>query len=368
MTVGKRRAIDLFRRNRIRESRYAEIGRSLSDGAAVDDPELERVVAEDIDDDLLRLVFVSCHPVLSMPARVALTLRLLGGLTTVEIARAYLVSEPTIAQRIVRAKKTLSAAGVPFAVPGPHERAERLAAVLEVIYMIFNEGYSATTGSDWMRPALCFDALRLGRVLAGLMPDESEVHGLVALMEIQTSRTDARIGADGSAVLLLDQDRRRWDRLLVNRGLAALDRAESLGGPRGPYVLQAALAACHARAFHAEETDWVAIARLYGELAAVMPSPIVDLNRAVAVSMALGPQAGLSLVDAVADVDAMRGYHLVHSVRGDLLEKLQRYDEAAVEFSAAAGLTQNEAERELMRARAAAARTRALGGGVGHSG
>lgn len=357
MTVGKRRAIDLFRRNRIRESRYAEIGRSMSDGAAVDDPELERIVAEDIDDDLLRLVFVSCHPVLSMPARVALTLRLLGGLTTVEIARAYLVSEPTIAQRIVRAKKTLSTAGVPFEVPGPDERAERLAAVLEVIYMIFNEGYSATAGSDWMRPALCFDALRLGRVLAGLMSEESEVHGLVALMEIQTSRTEARVGADGSAVLLLDQDRRRWDRLLVNRGLAALDRAESLGGSRGPYLLQAAIAACHARAFRADETDWVAIARLYGELAVVMPSPIVDLNRAVAVSMALGPQAGLSLVDSVAEVEAMRGYHLLHSVRGDLLEKLQRYDEAAAEFSTAAGLTRNETERELMRARAAAARS-----------
>jgi RNA polymerase sigma factor (sigma-70 family) len=356
MTVAKRRAIDLFRRNRVRESRYAEIGRAQEEGGGLDDPELERVVAEDIDDDLLRLVFVACHPLLAMPARVALTLRLLGGLTTVEIARAYLVPEATIAQRIVRAKKTLANAGVPFEVPAPRDRPERLAAVLEVIYLIFNEGYSATAGSDWMRPALCFDALRLGRVLAGLMPGEPEVHGLVALMEIQTSRADARTGPDGSAVLLLDQDRARWDRLLVNRGLAALAQAEEIGGARGPYLLQAAIAACHARAFHPEETDWVEIARLYGELAVVMPSPIVELNRAVAISMALGPQAGLSLVDAVGEVAAMQEYHLLHSVRADLLEKLGRYNEAVVSFERAASLTQNEAERALMEARAAAAR------------
>jgi RNA polymerase sigma-70 factor, ECF subfamily len=361
MTVAKRRAIDLFRRNRTRESRYAEIGRGLADQAAHDDPELERVVAEDIDDDLLRLVFVACHPVLSMPARVALTLRLLGGLTTVEIARAYLVPESTVAQRIVRAKKTLTSARVPFEVPAPAERGERLESVLEVIYLIFNEGYSATAGSDWMRPALCFDALRLGRVLASLMPGESEVHGLVALMEIQTSRAAARVGPDGSAVLLLDQDRNRWDRLLINRGLAALDRAESLGGARGPYMLQAAIAACHARAFRPEETDWVVIARLYGELVSVMPSPIVELNRAVAVSMALGPQAGLSLVESLASVESMQGYHLLHSVQADLLDRLGRYDEAAREFDVAAELTQNDAERTLMIDRAAAARRAARG-------
>jgi RNA polymerase sigma-70 factor, ECF subfamily len=356
MTVARRRAVDLFRRNRVQESRYAEVGRALAHESSPDDLELERVVAEDIDDDLLRLVFVACHPVLSMPARVALTLRLLGGLTTVEIARAYLVPESTVAQRIVRAKKTLAAAGVPFEVPPPAERAERLESVLEVIYLIFNEGYSATAGSDWMRPALCFDALRLGRVLAGLMPEESEVHGLVALMEIQTSRASARVAADGSAVLLLDQDRNRWDRLLINRGLAALDRAESLAGARGPYQLQAAIAACHARAFHAEETDWVAIARLYGDLAAVMPSPVVELNRAVAVSMALGPQAGLSMVESLASVESMQGYHLWHSVHADLLEKLGRYDEAADAFRLASELTQNDAERALMTERASAAR------------
>jgi RNA polymerase sigma-70 factor, ECF subfamily len=356
MTVARRRAVDLFRRNRIQESRYAEMGRALADESASEDPELQRVVAEDIDDDLLRLVFVACHPVLSMPARVALTLRLLGGLTTVEIARAYLVPESTVAQRIVRAKKTLAAAGVPFEVPPPAERAERLESVLEVIYLIFNEGYSATAGSDWMRPALCFDALRLGRVLAALMPDEPEVHGLVALMEIQTSRASARVAADGSAVLLMDQDRKRWDRLLINRGLAALHRAEALGGSSGPYRLQAAIAACHARAFRAEETDWVAIARLYGELAEVMPSPVVELNRAVAVSMALGPQAGLSMVESLASVESMQGYHLLHSVRADLLEKLGRYDEAAQEFGVAAELTQNDAERALMTERATSAR------------
>jgi RNA polymerase sigma-70 factor (ECF subfamily) len=356
MTVAKRRAVDLFRRNRTLETRYAEIGRTLEESMQGSDPDLERVIAEDIDDDLLRLVFVACHPVLSVPARVALTLRLLGGLTTVEIARAYLVPEPTIAQRIVRAKRTLAKAAVPFEVPARQERAERLGSVLEVIYLIYNEGYSATAGADWMRPALCLDALRLGRTLAALMPGEPEVHGLVALMEIQSSRADARVGPDGSAVLLLDQDRARWDRLLINRGLAALARAEELGGDRGRFALQAAIVACHARAFHAEETDWVAIASLYAVLADVMPSPIVELNRAVAVSMALGPAAGLALVEPLREVGAMRDYHLLHSVRADLLEKVGRPEEAALEFERAGELTQNEQERALMDQRAAAAR------------
>jgi RNA polymerase sigma factor (sigma-70 family) len=360
MTVAKRRAVDLFRRNRTLETRYAEIGRTLEKSMQGSDPELERVIAEDIDDDLLRLVFVACHPVLSVPARVALTLRLLGGLTTVEIARAYLVPEPTIAQRIVRAKRTLAKAAVPFEVPAPQERAERLGSVLEVIYLIYNEGYSATAGADWMRPALCLDALRLGRTLAALMPREPEVHGLVALMEIQSSRADARVGPDGSAVLLLDQDRARWDRLLINRGLAALARAEELGGDRGRFALQAAIVACHASAFHAEETDWVAIASLYAVLADVMPSPIVELNRAVAVSMALGPAAGLALVEPLREVGAMRDYHLLHSVRADLLVKVGRPEEAALEFERAAELTQNEQERALMDQRAAAARQDAV--------
>jgi RNA polymerase sigma factor (sigma-70 family) len=354
MTVSKRRAIDLFRRNRKLESRYAEIGRSLEAAEALD-PGLERIVAEDIDDDLLRLVFVACHPVLSVPARVALTLRLLGGLTTVEIARAYLVPEPTIAQRIVRAKRTLARAGVPFEVPGPAERAERLASVLDVIYLIYNEGYSATAGEDWMRLGLCLDALRLGRTLAALMPREPEVHGLVALMEIQTSRASARVDPEGAPVLLLDQDRSRWDRLLIARGLDALAVAESLEDGGGRFTLQAAIVACHARAFHAEETDWTTIARLYGRLAEVMPSPIVDLNRAVALSMALGPDAGLSLIEQLTAVPAMQGYHLFHSVRADLLEKVGRLAEAAVEFEAAAALTQNAQERALMEQRAAAA-------------
>jgi RNA polymerase sigma-70 factor (ECF subfamily) len=360
MTVAKRRAVDLFRRNRTLETRYAEIGRTLEESMQGSDPDLERVIAEDIDDDLLRLVFVACHPVLSVPARVALTLRLLGGLTTVEIARAYLVPEPTIAQRIVRAKRTLAKAAVPFEVPARQERAERLGSVLEVIYLIYNEGYSATAGADWMRPALCLDALRLGRTLAALMPGEPEVHGLVALMEIQSSRADARVGPDGSAVLLLDQDRARWDRLLINRGLAALARAEELGGDRGRFALQAAIVACHARAFHAEETDWVAIASLYAVLADVMPSPIVELNRAVAVSMALGPAAGLALVEPLREVGAMRDYHLLHSVRADLLEKVGRPEEAALEFERAGELTQNEQERALMDQRAAAARQDAV--------
>ena len=357
MTVAKRRAIDLFRRNRTLEGKYAELGRALQATSGTD-PDLERVVAEDIDDDLLRLVFVACHPVLSVPARVALTLRLLGGLTTVEIARAYLVPEPTIAQRVVRAKRTLAKAHVPFEVPGPSERGERLASVLEVIYLIYNEGYSATAGEDWMRLALCLDALRLGRTLAVLMPAEPEVHGLVALMEIQTSRADARVGPGGEPVLLLDQDRARWDRLLIARGLAALDRAEELGDLSGPFALQAAIVACHARAFHAAETDWTEIARLYGRLAEVMPSPIVELNRAVALSMAVGPAAGLTLIEQLTDVPAMQEYHLLHSVRADLLEQLERFDEAAVEFQRAAELTENEQERSMMRHRGAAALAR----------
>jgi predicted RNA polymerase sigma factor len=293
--------------------------------------------------------------VLAVPARVALTLRLLGGLTTAEIARAYLIPEPTVAQRIVRAKKTLTQARVPFEVPGPAERPARLASVLEVIYLIFNEGYSATAGDDWMRPALCAEALRLGRVLAGLAPDEPEVHGLVALLEIQASRIPARSGPSGEPVLLLDQDRARWDRLLINRGLAALERAEYLGGAEGPYALQAAIAACHARAFRPEDTDWPRIAALYAVLARRSPSPVVELNRAVAVSMAYGPQAGLDLVDQLTAEPSLRSYHLLPSVRGDLLLKLGRAAEARTEFERAAALTQNAPERELSAARARAA-------------
>ncbi len=324
-------------------------------------PEFDRAESDDIDDDLLRLVFTACHPVLSVPARVALTLRLLGGLTTAEIARAYLVPEATIAQRIVRAKKTLASARVPFEVPDARQRPARLSSVLEVIYLIFNEGYSATAGDDWVRPALCQDALRLGRVLAQLTPDEPEVHGLAALMEIQASRIRARTGPSGEPILLLDQDRARWDRLLIGRGLAALDRARQLGGARGPYALQAAIAACHARAFRPEDTDWARIAGLYAILAEVSPSPVVELNRAVAVSMAFGPQAGLDLVDALTAEQSLRGYHLLPSVRGDLLLKLGRADEARAEFERAAELTSNQAERRLSRQRALAAGREAAG-------
>jgi RNA polymerase sigma factor (sigma-70 family) len=355
MTVAKRRAIDQFRRNERLRDRYGEIGRRLAATGAAVDPDFERVISEDIDDDLLRLVFTACHPVLAMPARVALTLRLLGGLTTVEIARAYLVPEATVAQRIVRAKKTLAQAHIPFEVPAPAERPARLASVLEVIYLIFNEGYAATSGEDWMRPALCADALRLGRILASIDPDEPEVHGLVALMEIQASRLAARTDADGKPILLLDQDRLLWDRLLINRGLTALARAWELGGAHGPYTLQAAIAACHARAFRAEDTPWTQIAALYDALGAVTPSPIVALNRAVAVSMAEGPQAGLDLVDALADEPALRSYYLLPSVRGDLLVKVGRPGEARLEFERAAALTGNERERELSLARANAA-------------
>jgi RNA polymerase sigma-70 factor, ECF subfamily len=355
MTVAKRRAVDQFRRHRELRLKYAQIGRALEvEGDAVT-PDFDRAFCDEIDDDLLRLVFTACHPMLAVQARVALTLRMLGGLTTAEIGRAYLVSEATIAQRIVRAKKTLAQAQVPFEVPGPQERGARLSSVLEVIYLIFNEGYSATAGDDWMRPELCQDALRLGRILAGLMPAEAEVHGLVALMEIQASRISARAGPSGRPVLLLDQDRARWDRLLINRGLAALDRAEQLGGAEGPYALQAAIAACHARAFRPEDTDWPRIAGLYAVLAAQVPSPVIELNRAVAVAMAYGPQAGLDLVDQLTAVPALRDYHLLPSVRGDLLMKLGRPDEARAEFERAATMTRNAPERELSAERAAAA-------------
>ncbi len=352
MTVAKRRAVDQFRRNRELERKYAQIGRVLEgetdDGTAA----LDRAVTDDIDDDLLRLIFISCHPVLPVPARVALTLRLLGGLSTAEIARAFVLPEPTIAQRIVRAKRALAASGVPFEVPSGQQRQARLASVLEVIYLVFNEGYSATAGDDWMRPALCHEAVRLGRLLAQLAPDEPEVHGLVALMEIQSSRIQARTGPSGEPVLLLDQDRARWDQLLIHRGLDALARAEALGGMRGRYVLQAAIAACHARAFRAEDTDWARITELYSVLAEVMPSPIVELNRAVAVSMAFGPQAGLDLVDQLAAEPALRTYHLLPSVRGDLLLKLGRPAEARGEFQRASELTRNARERELSAERA----------------
>jgi RNA polymerase sigma-70 factor, ECF subfamily len=362
MTVAKRRAVDLFRRNRDLRQKYAQIGRALeAEGTSVT-PDFDAAFSDHIDDDMLRLMFTACHPVLAVPARTALTLRLLGGLTTAEIARAYLVPEPTIAQRIVRAKKTLSRARVPFEVPGASERPARLSSVLEVIYLIFNEGYSATAGDDWTRPALCADALRLSRILAQLMPDEPEVHGLAALLEIQASRLRARTGPSGEPILLLDQDRHRWDRLLINRGLTALTRAEQLGGARGPYALQAAIAACHARAFRPEDTDWERIVGLYAVLAQVVPSPVIELNRAVAVSMAFGPQAGLDLVDALRAEPSLRGYHLLPSVRGDLLMKLGRPDEARAEFERAAALTRNQRERDLSDERARGAAAAADGG------
>jgi RNA polymerase sigma-70 factor (ECF subfamily) len=361
MTVAKRRAIDLFRRNRELRQKYAQIGRALEAEGTNVTPDFDAAFSDHIDDDMLRLMFTACHPVLAVPARTALTLRLLGGLTTAEIARAYLVPEPTIAQRIVRAKKTLAKAQVPFEVPDPEERPARLSSVLEVIYLIFNEGYSATAGDDWTRPALCADALRLSRILAQLMPDEPEVHGQAALLEIQASRLRARTGPSGEPILLLDQDRHRWDRLLINRGLAALARAEQLGGTRGPYALQAAIAACHARAFRPEDTDWERIVGLYAVLAQAMPSPVIELNRAVAVSMAYGPQAGLDLVDALSAVPSLRGYHLLPSVRGDLLMKLGRPDEARAEFERAAALTRNQRERDLSAERARGAAAAAAG-------
>ena len=352
MATAKRRAIDHFRRAKMLERKHRELGREEQEREAVV-PDLDEALDDPVGDDLLRLVFVACHPVLSTEGRVALTLRLLGGLTTDEIARAFLVPEATVAQRIVRAKKTLAAAAVPFEVPRGEELAARLASVLEVVYLIFNEGYSATSGDDWMRPALCDDALRLGRILAGLAPAEPEVHGLVALMEIQASRLHARSGPDGEPILLLDQDRARWDRLLIRRGLAALERAERLGGGLGPYALQAAIAACHARAATAAETDWRRIAALYAALARVVPSPVVELNRAVAVAMADGPAAGLAMLDALAGEKALAGYHLLPAVRGDFLARLGRVEEARAELERAAGLTRNARERTLLLARAA---------------
>ncbi len=357
MATAKHRAIDMFRRNQLLERKHEELGREM-EAKELAMPDLESALDDDIGDDLLRLVFISCHPVLSTEARVALTLRLLGGLTTDEIARAFLVPEATIAQRIVRAKRTLAYEHVPFEVPRGAELPARLSSVLGVIYLIFNEGYSATAGDDWMRPALCEDALRLGRILAELAPKEAEVHGLVALMEIQASRSAARVGAGGKPVLLLDQDRARWDQLLIRRGLAALKRAAALGGAQGPYSLQAAIAACHGRALVAGETDWARIAGLYGELARLAPSPVVELNRAVAVGMAFGPAAGLALVDALTGEPTLQGYHLLPSVRGDLLGKLGRFAEARAECERAASMTRNARERELLleRARAHAAR------------
>lgn len=348
MATAKHRAIDLVRRKETYARKLAEVGRTLEDV-----PPLEPADAEDIDDDLLRLIFTACHPVLTTEARIALTLRLLGGLTTEEIARAFLATEPAVAQRIVRAKRALAKAGVPFEVPYGSERAARLDSVLEVIYLVFNEGYSATAGDDWQRPALCEDALRLARVLAGLVPKEPEVHGLVALLEIQASRTAARTGPGGEPVLLADQNRSRWNQLLIRRGFAALGRANAVAaGAPGPYALQAAIAACHAKAVRYEETDWSTIAVLYGQLAALTPSPVVELNRAVAVSMAEGPAAGLELVDALAEEPALKEYHLLPSVRGDLLARLGRRAEARAEFERAASLTRNARERELLLARA----------------
>jgi RNA polymerase sigma factor (sigma-70 family) len=352
MATAKHRAIDRLRRASLHERKTADLLRELERSDASDPSDPAASVPDPIDDDLLRLIFMTCHPVLSADARVALTLRLLGGLTTAEIARAYLVAESTIGQRIVRAKKTLAAAQVPFQVPEGHELPERLGSVLEAIYLIFNEGYSPTAGDSWVRTELLEEALRLGRILAGLMPQESEVHGLVGLMELQASRSRARVGPQGEPILLNDQDRSRWDYILVTRGLAALDRATTLKVPLGPYTLQAAIAACHARARTPEDTDWNQIVALYDALAEIMPSPVVELNRAVAVSMAFGPEAGLELVDALIDESALRDYHLLPSVRGDLLAKLGRDAEAHREFHRAAALATNTQTRQLLRARA----------------
>jgi RNA polymerase sigma factor (sigma-70 family) len=352
MAAAKNRAIDRLRRNKRIERKHEELGYELEAGRAESALALDEALDDDVGDDLLRLMFTACHPVLSTEARVALTLRLLGGLTTPEIARAFLVSEATVAQRIVRAKRTLSDARVPFEVPRGEERVARLASVLDVIYLVFNEGYSATAGDDWMRPALCEDALRLGRVLAELVPEEPEVHGLVALMEIQASRSRARVGPSGEPILLFDQNRALWDQLLIRRGLAALERAEQLGGAAGPYALQAAIAACHARARTPEETDWTRIVALYELLATFVPSPVIELNRAVAVGMAFGPQAGLDLVETLTDEPALQRYHLLPSVRADLLVKVGRVDEARAELERAAALTRNTRERELLLERA----------------
>ena len=352
MTVAKNRALDHLRHQQLQRNKEAELTYEIETRLQDAAPDLDALLDDDIGDDLLRLIFVACHPVLSTEARVALTLRLLGGLTTDEIARAFFVSEPTVAQRIVRAKRSLAEAQVPFAVPPPDQWLARLQSVLQVIYLIYNEGYAASAGGDWMRPTLCDEALRLGRILAELMPREAEVHGLVALMEIQSSRLRARLGPGGEPVLLLDQDRSRWDRILITRGMAALERAGQLGTGHGPYALQGAIAACHARALTPDATDWQRIAALYDALAQLMPSPVVELNRAVVLAMAYGPATGLALVDALMQEDALRNYHLLPSVRGDLLAKLGRQQEARVEFERAAALTQNLRERDLLRARA----------------
>ncbi len=355
MSTAKHRAIDWLRRNQMLDRKHEQLGHELEAKQLTAASDLEAAIDDDIGDDLLRLMFTACHPVLSIEAQVALTLRLLGGLTTVEIARAFLVPEPTVAQRIVRAKRTLAESRVPYEVPRGTELAARLTSVLRVIYLVFNEGYSATAGDDWMRPALCEDALRLGRILAELLPNEPEVHGLVALMEIQASRSGARTGPSGEPILLLDQDRARWDQLLIRRGLAALARAEQLGGELGPYALQAAIAACHAVARTPEQTDWARIVALYNVLARLTPSPIVELNRAVAVGMAFGPAEGLELVDALTSEPSLEAYHYLPSVRGDLLFKLGRFEEARVEFERAADLTRNARERALLLERARAA-------------
>ena len=354
--TAKHRAIDVLRRGKRIDRKHEELERAMTERERTT-PDFAAAVDDDVGDDLLRLVFTACHPVLSTEARVALTLRLLGGLTSVEIARAFLVSEPTIQQRIVRAKRTLADAGVPFEVPREAERAERLSSVLEVIYLIFNEGYSATAGDDWLRPELCNDALRLGRILAGLVPNEPEVHGLLGLMEIQASRSAARVGPDGEPILLLEQNRARWDHAAIQRGLAALARAEALDGAGGPYALQAAIAACHARARTADETDWRHIAALYQVLVQRVPSPVIELNRAVAVGLAYGPAAGLVIVDALVNEPALASYHLLPSVRADLLAKLGRKAEACRELERAAALTRNEREKQLLLARAAACRS-----------
>jgi len=352
MTTAKRRALDYFRHNKMAARKLDALAYDIETDK--DEPDPDAALDDDVGDNLLSLIFTSCHPVLSTEARAALTLRLIGGLTTDEIARAFLVPEPTIAQRIVRAKRTLAEAGLPFEVPRGADRDARLASVLEVVYLIFNEGYSATAGEDWLRRELCDEALRLGRILSGLAPAEPEVHGLVALMEIQASRLDARIGPDGEPILLLDQNRSHWDQMLIRRGIAALTKAEGLDGTPGPYLLQAEIAACHARARRAEDTDWSRIAALYGALGAIAPSPIVELNRAVAVGMADGPAAGLALVDVLATEPALKSYHLLPSVRGDLLFKLGRMNEARSDFLRAAELTRNAREKSLLEARAAA--------------
>jgi RNA polymerase sigma factor (sigma-70 family) len=353
MTTAKRRAIDYFRRNKMVARKLDALGYEIETEQAHGGVDIDERLDDDIGDDLLRLIFTSCHPVLSMEARVALTLRLIGGLTTEEIARSYLVPEPTVAQRIVRAKRTIAEARVPFEVPRGEERAQRLESVIGVIYLIFNEGYSATSGENWLRPQLLAEALRLGRLLAGLMQEEPEVHGLVALMEIQASRARARVGADGEPILLLDQDRTKWDWTLIGHGLAALEKAEALGARPGSYQLQAAIAACHARARRAEETEWGRIADLYDQLAAMTPSPVVELNRAVAYAMAFGPAAGLEIADQLVEEPSLKNYHLLPSVRGDFLFKLGRFGEAKAEFERAAQMTRNEREKALLLGRAA---------------